>query len=329
MVKLRIERYSTEYEAMWDNFVEETAFNGSFLQEWKFLNYHKDGKFEDCSLLFFLKDKLIAVCPACVEWMGSQKVFFSHKGSTYGGILIGKEWLRMEKISYLFKDFEKYLKEQGFSKCVLKMTMDLLCCYPQEAVKFFLCYSGYKEITELNIYIDYSKYDRSILNNFSKMKRRNVRKCLEMGMQLQPLRTENEVHQFHEILTKNLEKYGIAPVHTAVEMLDLKKRLGKYVEFYGAFLKGKLLAGTMVFIFEKTMCAHTQYLAADPEYAALNPMAFIYYKMAEQYHDRQFRYLSWGTATEHGGKIINWSLANSKEEFGSLHIINSIFEKEF
>ena len=43
--------------------------------------------------------------------------------------------------------------------------------------------------------------------------------------------------------------------------------------------------------------------------------------------EKGFRYLSWGTTTEHGGEEINWNLANNKEEFGSLHSVNSIFEK--
>lgn len=50
--------------------------------------------------------------------------------------------------------------------------------------------------------------------------------------------------------------------------------------------------------------------------------------MIEIYKKRAFRYLSWGITTEHGGKNINWNLANNKEEFGSLHGVNSIFEKE-
>lgn len=327
-MELRIERYEAKYETKWDQFVEESSINGSFLQEWKFLNYHGKDKFEDCSVMFFDKEKLVAVCPACVVWEGKKKIFSSHSGSTYGGILVGKELLRIDKIKCLYEVFEEYLRKQGFHKCVLKMTMGLLCEYPQEVIRFFMGYSGYKEIKELNIYIDYDKYDKEILNNFSKMKKRNVRKCLEEGMELRKLQSEEEIRLFHEILSRNLLKYNTTPVHNVDELMDLRERLGKNIEFYGAYEDGKLLAGTMVFIFEKAQCAHTQYLAADPEYSNLNPMAFIYYKMAEQYSRKGFRYLSWGTATEHGGETINWSLANSKEEFGSLHMINSIFEKD-
>lgn len=67
-MELRIERYEAKYETKWDQFVEESSINGSFLQEWKFLNYHGKDKFEDCSVMFFDKEKLVSVCPACVVW---------------------------------------------------------------------------------------------------------------------------------------------------------------------------------------------------------------------------------------------------------------------
>ena len=326
-MQIKIEPFRTEYEEIWDQFVEEKSVNGSFLQQRRFLNYHGD-KFEDCSLMFYENNNLIGVCPACVWKEEGKRVFYSHRGSTYGSIIIEKELLRAEKMRCLYDAFEEYLRQHGFQKCVLKMSMDLLCTYPQDLIKFFLSYNGYKEIKELNVYIDLEKYKDDILSNFSKMKKRNIRKCIQGGMELRELVTKEEISNFYNILSENLKKYNVKPVHNIMEMFDLKRRLSDNVVFYGVFHEKKILAGTMVFIFHKSKCVHTQYLAADPEYAKLNAMAFVYYKIIEIYKKKQFRYVSWGTTTEHGGKIINWNLANNKEEFGSLHGVNSIFEKE-
>ena len=65
MVDIRIEKYRAEYEKQWDQFIQEKSVNGTFLQERRFLNYHREDRFKDCSLLFFDKTNLIAVCPAC------------------------------------------------------------------------------------------------------------------------------------------------------------------------------------------------------------------------------------------------------------------------
>lgn len=328
-MEIRIQKYDEAYAAEWDKFVEERAVNGSFLQERRFLNYHDKDKFRDASLMFYEKMKLVAVCPACVAEDEHGKVFYSHQGSTYGGIIVEKELMRIDKFRCLCDAFETYLKQQGYHKCILKLTSDLLCQSPQDLIKFYLSYSGYKEEKELNVYIDFRRYGKEILSNFSKMKKRNIRKCLEAGLELRELQSRQEIQSFYQILSKNLLKYGTVPVHTVDEMLDLRKRLGDSVQFYGAFWNETMIAGTMVFLFEKVRCVHTQYLAADMEYAHLNAMSFIYYKMIEKYMNEQFEYLSWGTVTEHGGEVINWNLANNKEEFGSLHSVNSIFEKCF
>jgi len=329
-MELKITKYEKNYEAKWDSFVESEAVNGTFLQQWRFLNYHAEGRFEDSSIMFWCKEKLVAVCPACTIMEEGKKIFYSHMGSTYGGLLISKDMLRVEKMKVLMECFEDYLKGQNFHKCVLKPTMNLLCVNSQDILEFFMYRWGYHESKELNIYIDYAKYDKvNILNNFSKMKKRNTKKCMQEGLELKKLGTYKELEDFWTILAKNLTKYHKKPIHTVSELMDIQKRLGKDVEFYGAYWGDKLLSGTMVFLFDKTKCAHTQYLAADTEFSYLNPMTFIYYKMVKIFADREFNFLSWGIATEHLGSEINYSLANNKEEFGSVHSINYIYEKEF
>nr|WP_308624421.1 GNAT family N-acetyltransferase [uncultured Eisenbergiella sp.] len=328
-MEYKITKYKKEYEKQWDDFVENESINGTFLQQWKFLNYHTEGRFNDCSIMFWNKDNLVGVCPACVLTEKEKKVFYSHMGSTYGGLLISKELLRVEKMKVLLEAFDDYLKKQNFDKCVIKTTMDILCCYPQDILEFSLCFFQYQERKELNFYIDYDKYNPDIINNFSKMKRRNVKRCINTGFELKELIDRNQIKDFHHVLTANLYKYDKKPIHTVNELCNLKNRLKENIEFYGAYLDGKLMAGTMVFLFEKVKCAHTQYLAADPKYKDLNPMAFIYYRMAEMFSQRKYRYLSWGIATEHLGSDINYSLANNKEEFGSIHGINRIYEKYY
>lgn len=42
MVDIRIEKYRAEYEKQWDQFIQEKSVNGTFLQERRFLNYHRE-----------------------------------------------------------------------------------------------------------------------------------------------------------------------------------------------------------------------------------------------------------------------------------------------
>ena len=51
--------------------------------------------------------------------------------------------------------------------------------------------------------------------------------------------------------------------------------------------------------------------------------------MAKKFKEVGYRYLSWGIATEHLGEKINYNLMNNKEEYGSRHILNHVYEKQF
>ena len=56
MLDIRIEKYRAEYEKQWDQFIQEKSVNGTFLQERRFLNYHREGRLQ--SDLFCQKTKL-------------------------------------------------------------------------------------------------------------------------------------------------------------------------------------------------------------------------------------------------------------------------------
>lgn len=322
-----IRKYTENDELLWDEFVLNNSVNGTFLQSRKFLNYHPKDRFIDFSLLFYLKERLVAVCPACMV-DDNGKVFVSHQGSTYGGLVLGKELLRLELIVSVLELLQKYLIECDFTKTILKPTMSLLCKEQDESLSYAFNYCGFTEYRELNLYIDYSTYDKDVMVNFSKLKKRQVSKCIKEGLVLRELVAKKEIEEFHRVLKENLKKFDKDPVHSVDELIDLKQRFPEIINFYGAYLNDSLLSCTMVFDFPSVKCAHTQYLAAQNVEGNLSPMSFIYYSMAKLYQERGYKYLSWGIATEHYGEGINWGLMRNKEEYGSFHGINRIYEKE-
>lgn len=324
-----IVRYQEQHEKIWDEFIKQQSINGTFLQERAFLNYHGKDKFKDVSLLFFLENELVALCPACEIIEEGKKVFYSHQGSTYGGFVVKKSIYKTEKILQLLQEFEEYLIQEHYDKCILKPTMKLLCKENVDLLEFCLYYRHYNEYKELNLYIDYDTYNEDILSNLSHMKQRIVKKCFKEGLVMREITTEEEIKAFYTILEKNLKKFDTKPVHTTNELLDLYwNRIPGRVKFYGAYLQDKIVAGTMVFLFEETMCVHTQYLAADLDYNKLSPMSFVYYSVAKIYKELGYKTLSWGITTEHLGKEINMGLTKNKEDYGSGYVTNYIYEKE-
>ena len=327
-MEVTIEKYDASKEVIWDKFVEQKSMNGTFLQTRNFLNYHGE-KFRDASLMFYMNSNLVAVCPACEESRNGEKVFYSHHGSTYGGLVVATDIYKIEKILMLIDELEKFLKMRGYTKCVLKPTMKLLTQQNMELLDFCLYYKKYKEYRELNLYIDYQNYAEDTLQNLSHMKQRLVKKCIKAGVVLREITQPEEIKAFYNILEENLQKFHTKPVHTYEELLDLYyNRITENVRFYGAYLSEELVAGTMVFLFKKQKCAHTQYLAAAPQYHKMSPMSFVYYSIAKLYQEIGYKALSWGITTEHLGTEINMGLTNNKEAYGSSYLVNSIYEKK-
>ena len=75
---MRIEVYNHTYKKQWDDFVKKSK-NGTFLFFRDFIEYHGE-KFKEYSLMFFIEDELVALMPGHIE----NKVFYTHKGLTYG-----------------------------------------------------------------------------------------------------------------------------------------------------------------------------------------------------------------------------------------------------
>ncbi len=326
MIEYRIEWYDNACFDEWDIFIQEKAVNGTLLQTRRFLSYHPAERFKDCSVIVRNKGMIVAVCPACEIEEEGCKTFMSHGGSTYGGLIVAPNICKIEKMVSLIREIERFLAGSGFSKIIYKQTPDLLSLCPNDLLYFCFQHEGYKEKQELNLYIDFNKYSQQITQNFDQGRRRWIKKCVNRGMELRELTSQQEFKSFHDILTHNLRKYGKKPVHTTEELMLLKNILADTVEFWGVVFDGQMAAGTMVFCFNKVKCMHTHYLAAESSFDEYSPMSFLYYSMIGHAMKRYYNSVSWGIATDHEGTV-NWNLCRTKESYGSTHAINRTFIK--
>ena len=92
---MNLQRFEKKYKSEWDKFILKSR-NGLFMHLRNFMDYHSS-RFDDASLIFRKKNKIIAVLPAHRE----TKIFYSHLGLTYGGLIIGNE-TKFDDINEIF-----------------------------------------------------------------------------------------------------------------------------------------------------------------------------------------------------------------------------------
>jgi len=325
----RVEEYTKEQEQEWDYFVLRQSVNGTFLQTRNFLNYHPKDRFTDASFLIYQKGKLAAVCPACIVSEQGKNILYSHKGSTFGGVIIRSGFYTAEKVRQILQAVDEYCAER-YDSVVFKNTSNLFSVEKGDLLEYMLGCCGYENYTELSTYIDLEKTGDDVKDGFDRNKKRNILKCEEQGLLFRKLNGEEEIRSFHQLLTINLSKYGVKPVHTAEELIQFQTvRIPDDVRFYGVFSGAKMLAAGMLFLFPRTRAVHAQNLSADYRFTEFSPVTWLYYKVIECAKAQGYKYLSWGISTEDAGKKLNMGLIRNKESYGSRYDLNRTFIKHY
>ena len=328
-MNIAIEKYDAKYETSWDDFVLNKSVNGTFLQTRKFLNYHPEGRFRDASILIMNGNNILAVVPACDTEDDGMRTFFSHKGSTFGGLILGKQAYNITHVQAILDELDAYLKTSNYEKAILKSTSALFSNRDMSLLDYELFKFGYDQYNELSFFVDLKNLEGDPIMAMSTSRRRDTRYAMKNDFRLERLTEDEQIAEFYNILEINLQKFDAKPVHTLNELLEFKhERLQDIVDFYGIYLDGKMAAGTMLFRFGNKVL-HTQYLAALPGYQKQFPMNYLDYSLILLAKEQKYEYFSFGISTEDRGKVLNNGLALFKEGFGSEYSVNRTYVKEF
>lgn len=319
-------RYSEEYEGAWDRFVIQSR-NGTFLQSRHFLNYHPKERFRDHSLMIVQGTNICAVIPGCEYVENGKKIFYSHKGSTFGGIIIADHLYNVIDVQNIIRLLLDYLKNNNFNTVCLKQTPNIFCKKNADLIDYLLFNESFKDNYELNYSVDLNNINKDIVTSFNQQKRRYYNKSSTKGLTFKELKSNAEIELFYMVLCKNLKKFDKKPVHTIDELIELyTSRIPQIISFYGVYLGNTMIAGSMVFKFERVF--HTQYLASDNDFADYYPAYYLYYNLIKAAIDLKYDYLTFGIVTENCGKTLNLGLATFKEGFGTEPFINKSFFRD-
>lgn len=324
-----VELFNEKNIEEWDDFILKKSINGTFLQTRKFLNYHPKDRFVDYSLVVYDDNRIAAVVPACVNLTECSKELFSHKGSTYGGIVVDEKHYRAETMINIVHTIDDFCKDK-FDRIILKITPDIYSKDQSDLLQYALLHEGYSYFSELNTYIDLRKINQDVISNFDRNKVRNIRKCEQHNLIFKEIFSDKEIEDFYNLLSINLSKYNLKPIHTLKEIFDLKNiRIPNNIKFYGVFKEDEMMAGGMMFVFNNSNVIHAQNLSADYRFTEYSPITFLYYKIIEKAKEDGYDFLTWGISTEDKGQILNYGLIRNKESYGSKYQLNRTFYKDY
>lgn len=310
---VRIEKYSSEKEDIWNRFNKESK-NSLFMFDRKYMDYHSD-RFKDHSLLFYDEDKLIAILPLSEH--GEE--LKSHGGLTYGGFITDSK-MKQHTMMDCFKTFISYAKENGFSKVTYKCIPHIYHNQPAEEDRFALFANGAQLVT-----VDVSTYvNLSSPLKMPKGRKAQISRAKREGVVIEELSSLEDFETFIELENAVLkERHEVTAVHTGSELKLLKDRLPENIHLFASMKDGNLIAGTVVYEYDQVI--HTQYMAADEEARTIGALDLAVATVIEKYKNSK-KWLDFGISTEHGKIYLNEGLCSQKEGFGGRTGVYEIWE---
>lgn len=305
---IRLERYTSNNDRDWDEFIRN-AKNSLFLFFRNYMDYHKD-RFTDHSLLYYKKDKIVAVLPANEEG----KIIVTHGGLTFGGLLMSNE-LKCSEVLNLFEKTKKYYCALGFVSMTYKVIPNIFKSIPADEDLYALFMHNARLIRrDMSSAIFMKKRIR-----FSESKRQAVVKC--KNSQVEVVETSNFT-DYWSLLEQVLSKFDLTPVHSLEEISYLHHLFPQNIRLFEARLEDELIAGVVVYDYGEV--AHTQYMANSSKGRQLGALDFINHKLIEEVFSER-AYYSFGISTVSQGKVLNTGLIQQKETMGGRGIVHDFY----
>ena len=105
-MSIKIKRYQIDNQNEWDNFLYSSKYYHFFFKR-DFIDYNT--KLNDFSLMFYKKNKLIAMMPANLDKKG--KILSTHDGLSFAGLIKSKDCKLFDQLE-IFEELLLFAKKK-------------------------------------------------------------------------------------------------------------------------------------------------------------------------------------------------------------------------
>ena len=307
---MQVQVYKSENKKIWDEFISNSK-NGLFMFKRDFMDYHSD-RFNDNSLLFYYKDKLLAVLPANIR----EDVLYSHQGLTFGGI-ISDNRMKTPVMLDIFESIRIYMQNRSLKKLVYKAIPYIYHQIPAQEDLYAL--SKIKASifrTDVTSTVDLTKRP-----SFSSIRKRGAKKALKKGLIVE--KSEDYAQYIKVLNDVLLENHNTQAVHSIEEIELLVSRFPDNIKLYTASKYGEIYAGTLIFEYPEVV--HAQYIASSNKHRNSGSLDLVFSTLINETYQKK-KYFDFGISTEDCGKMLNEGLIAQKEGFGARAVVQQFWE---
>jgi hypothetical protein len=319
-MKITVRKFTAKDTKDWDDFVERSN-NGTLFHLRSFLEYHPKNRFNDHSLIFKKKEKVIGVFPAAVIVEDGANILASHPGTSVGSCVVPVE-LSFSDALGIVEELSSYCVENNFSAIRITQPPLIYSRRISQYMDFAFRKAGYhylrREVSSILF------LENSVKENLAKFKsthRTAVRKAEKSAI---IIRQTEDYENFYKILIKNLSiRHDVSPTHSLSELLYLKELFPNKINLFGAYLKNEMIAGVINFVVNDRIVL-AFYISHKKQYQELRPINLLFYKIFDWAICNNFKVFDFGIFTVY--EKPNMGLARFKENFGASGVFRDSLE---
>lgn len=305
-----VRAYTPEDASLWDRFVVASR-NGTFLHMRPYLGYHAD-RFPDASLMLYIRGRLVALLPATVR----NSVLFSHRGLTYGGLIVGRDFHATDAIP-AFEAIASWALAQGLTSFYYKPVPHIYHRMPAEEDLYAISRLGGR-LVRRDLSTTLLVSDRYA---YSKGRKAAIAKALRSSL---TVRVSDDYDAFMAIEAQHLaDKHGLVPVHVAEEIKILAGCFPANIRLIGAFDDQHMLGGVLTYTTD-TVC-HAQYIGATMEGKQMGALDACIQSILNSIPEG-VRWFDFGISTTNEGRQLDEALLGNKESWGGRSVVYDQYE---
>jgi len=315
-----VTRLQAGEEKLWNSFLQE-AINSTFYSTIPFLDFYAHKVNELLKLVFWKKNKIIALFPAGLVGNYGSFSICSPFSASFGGF-VHNENLTIEDSISIVEMLNEYAYENNIKSINITQPPSIYCKYHSDIIEYSLLVGGFSlESYEVSPYLPLSG---NLDNKFCSSTSWAINKLSKNNKYKFELKVNRDNKSSFDLIRGHREKNGIIFPYVFEEINKLSELTSK-VYFFELLSEGELFASCFAYALNEycLICMHWAY---SEEVKLLRPMPLFIKMMATWASDNNFKFMDFGTTTVNG--VPNLGLTRFKENFRPLKVMRKTWSRK-
>lgn len=302
------------HKDIWDSYVSSSN-NGTIFHMRKFLSYHQDRSFEDCSYIFKNKDKIEGLFSGAIV----NDILHSHPGASFGGFIHND--LSFDSSNKMIDQLIDSAKKNNLKEIVIIPTPFIYFQNYHEVIEYCLYNKGFRDI---EYYI--SSFVDLKADLFKQMHTRKKRYIKKYNNEVEIMLSE-DLDSFYPILIQNKKKHNALPTHSLSELKSLMKKFPNHIKLLLTYKDNKVIGGALNFITNSHSCI-LFYNMIDYNFQNMQISTLQIYESLKWAKENNLTFFDIGVSQLYDNEQIipHASLINFKEQFGAKTMIRKVMK---